>query len=626
MSERIPMNSASLQEKFPAIYREFFSQCPLVVSAPGNFFWSGEYSVLYGGLGIKQNIPLRVYVGLEPGGTEIKFGSTKIFVPSKSKFEERETLAIMSDKVLNFLKQECSFLPKNRGFKINTIYEVPPGCGLAASSAFSSALAATIKIYCDKRNLPQIQQIQKMPVKNRLADSLFNEIFRLAWKLDSLFHTDSSSGAGPFASLVDSSFPIVYFSEMRSGDVSSHPGARMPINIAEDYKVIDEITVWGLRIDELVNLEGKTVLNLKSLANWPLDFGLIFTGDVGSTEAAIRSTKSLEWLHNEINPRWRKIFKNINIQGARQPLFAQLIKASPEKALEPFLMAMAAVSLETLWSLATVLAYGFSDEDYRLLFRAINRNQDLLRVLQVSAPILDEVCNAVVAEAFKGAERGTGIGGGAKLTGAGKRGDIFFVVPFHGLRDYMDNLLKKLKRTTKENIWLDYASWLDGIEEEGVKVEQSLADSIYSPFVSGGSISLKSFTKDGLAESNLSSLEDFEKERSKIDLLLDAIESDVYVKGKKLTSKEIPSAAAVEEILGILLKNIGKSILNSKLPESSYSQDRNEMQSKIVSPLSRAVKKYTGKKLPLKISGGLTDFRLKLEPSDLDIRVLNKVF
>jgi len=35
MQERIIMNSKSLQAKFPEVYREFFSKCPIVVSAPG---------------------------------------------------------------------------------------------------------------------------------------------------------------------------------------------------------------------------------------------------------------------------------------------------------------------------------------------------------------------------------------------------------------------------------------------------------------------------------------------------------------------------------------------------------------------------------------------------------------
>ena len=83
---RIRMNSASLQEKFPEIYQELFSHADIVTSAPGNFYWIGEYAIVFAGaLGIKQNIPLRVYVGIEPDVVSTKIESFKYFVPSQKK-------------------------------------------------------------------------------------------------------------------------------------------------------------------------------------------------------------------------------------------------------------------------------------------------------------------------------------------------------------------------------------------------------------------------------------------------------------------------------------------------------------------------------------------------------------
>jgi hypothetical protein len=64
MENRIPMNSQSLQEKFPQVYQEFFSKCPIVVSCPRSFTWFGEQAVRYEGLSLRQNLPLRTYVGI----------------------------------------------------------------------------------------------------------------------------------------------------------------------------------------------------------------------------------------------------------------------------------------------------------------------------------------------------------------------------------------------------------------------------------------------------------------------------------------------------------------------------------------------------------------------------------
>jgi mevalonate kinase len=601
MKERIRMNSQSLQEKFPEVYREFFSKCPIVVSAPGNFYWTGEYSVLYGGLAIKQNLPLRVYVGLEPSHG-IKFGQTKIYVPSKARFESRPIPNIMGERVIEFLENQ---LPKNNhGFIIHIIYEVPVGCGLAASSAFAAALATAIKIQNNSKILKDLEKNREIKIKDCLNNRLFNELFRFAWKIDNLFHNKTSSGAGPFASLVNSNFPVVYFSEKWGG---------------REEKNTDEYKVWGFRIDELVNSEGQQVINLEDMTNWPIDFGLVYTGDAGSTEASIQSTKLINWLHSDINSRWKKIFKNLKIEK-NKPLFYDLTKEKEEDDLLIFMKALTKVSLETLWSLTTVLRYGFSDEDFRFLFRAVNRNQDLLRVLQVSSPFLDKVCNQFLIESAKG----TGIGGGAKLTGAGKRGDVLFVVSFHGMRDHIEKFLDDISNLIGEENYLDYASWLDGTEPEGVKIEQFLQKKINSKFVSEGSMMLKSWDNGGRVTTELLSLEDFKAKKRTIDLLFDN-NGDVLILGKKLSSKDIPSSSSTVKILNILLENLGKEIANDKLPESSYSLDRNEMQSKIVSPLRKVLKTKIGKDLPLEISGGLTDFKICLQPSNLNIKVLNKI-
>ena len=48
----------------------FFSDCPLVVRAPGSFYWAGEHAVVYGQLAVQQPIPLYAYVGVAPNGAK----------------------------------------------------------------------------------------------------------------------------------------------------------------------------------------------------------------------------------------------------------------------------------------------------------------------------------------------------------------------------------------------------------------------------------------------------------------------------------------------------------------------------------------------------------------------------
>lgn len=49
------------------------------------------------------------------------------------------------------------------------------------------------------------------------------------------------------------------------------------------------------------------------------------------------------------------------------------------------------------------------------------------------------------------------------------------------------------------------------------------------------------------------------------------------------------------------------------------------MQGKIVIPLLELIQKETGKRLPLVCKGSLYEFYVKLNPSDIDIAVIDKL-
>jgi len=613
MKERIQMNSASLQEKFPEVYREFFSKCPIVVSAPGNFFWAGEYGAFFGGLAIKQKVPLRVYVGLEPISLPVfEMGEMLHFIPSHTCFERWPSSVIKKEGLISVLDGwlKSQKISQETGFRINVLSEFPPGCGLSSSGAGSVALAVAAFLYYNLLPYQKIIHWRQLPVCELPFDKDFDQVFRTAWKIESLYHAGFSSGASCFTSLTHSSYPILHFIEKKTENYPS-------------LDFIDQKRYFAFRIDEFANLSSNSpFLDLKSIGEWPIDFGLIYSGDVGTTEGAIKSLEGIRWDLSDLASEWRKVIKKSKIPKDRI-LFSEIIRKPESEIINPYIKAISTISLEVLHGLSWVFTSGSSERALRYLLRAVNTNHKLLDSLNVSSLILDKICFLVNK---KVRDLGDDFGAGCKLIEPGKKGDILFVVNYHGLRDRIFDLISELRKETKENIWLDYASWIDGIEEKGVKVEQHLAEGIYSKFISEGSISLKSWTGADVSQTEITSLEDFEKEKSKIDLLLDAIENDIYIRGEKLTSKEIPSSSTTVEILGILLDNLGKSISDSQLPESSYSQDRNEMQSKIISPLVRVLKKRTNKTLPLKISGGLVDFKIKLDPSDLDIRILNKIF
>jgi hypothetical protein len=108
-------------------------------------------------------------------------------------------------------------------------------------------------------------------------------------------------------------------------------------------------------------------------------------------------------------------------------------------------------------------------------------------------------------------------------------------------------------------------------------------------------------------------------------LLLDLINNKMYINGRKLTSGDLHSQTATIEILKILIEHIGKDISNKELSSSGYAKNKNEMIGKIVMPLIELVEKETGKKLPLICKGSIYDFYIKLNKSDIDIAIIDKI-
>src|SRR3972149_9920638 len=100
-------------------------------------------------------------------------------------------------------------------------------------------------------------------------------------------------------------------------------------------------------------------------------------------------------------------------------------------------------------------------------------------------------------------------------------------------------------------------------------------------------------------------------------VLFNEIIGDIFIKGQALTSEDLYSASATIDIFKILLKESTYTISSSQLPRSSYSTNRNEFQTKILTPLKRALRNKLNKSLDLEISGGLEDFSISLQPGVL---------
>lgn len=176
-------------------------------------------------------------------------------------------------------------------------------------------------------------------------------------------------------------------------------------------------------------------------------------------------------------------------------------------------------------------------------------------------------------------------------------GSLFFVMKHGKSRSTIQKVLDHL-RSDGHIATLDYASWRDGCSSDGVRLEQFVTHKLYSEYTKEGNV----LFSDTLGASYFG---DYETviENEKDCILLDTIRGRIYICGIKLTSKEIHSQNTTIDMMKILLENMGKEVSNAKLPVSTYSQNKNEILSKVVLPIRKLAKEHFGKEISLQCSG-----------------------
>ncbi len=372
LRRRIAANSQSLQKTFPEIYRDLFSRCSIVCSAPGNFYWSGEYAVRYGGIAVKQNLPLRTYVGLEAGtapGLTIELA--RHWVPSQRAFSQYAASALpalerISRIITEHFEREGTHLP---ALKASVVMEVPPGCGLAASASFATALSSALHLYLGKTTPSELARWARQTAVQLTADQAFNNVFHLAWEIEDCIHGATpltSSGVGPFSSFIGSIYPIVYVRHYRT-----------------DADTGGTLHYWAIRMDELYNL--------KQRPSWPIDFGLIYSGDAGETSASLAAIESFK---DDIEERLRAVRGELANYPALQPLLdaSFFAEKSKQEIWQRLIEAPKLASIMVLGAFKQLFKSGLTEDGAQKLFKALNMAQGSLSFASVSSPVIDYLC------------------------------------------------------------------------------------------------------------------------------------------------------------------------------------------------------------------------------------------
>ena len=623
MNKRLPFNSTQIRKSFPKYYEELFSASQVVTSSSDSFFWAGEYARFYGGLVIMQKLPTKTLVGLEVLN-ERKFcfaDSLYGYNPNRESFDRVSFDYAKEIRLINFLKEYWPSIDpqgKIKGFRIRILSESRCGGGLGTTGVVLACLAASLLLLAGKITMEEIESWEKTTVEELINNEKyksFREVFHLAWRLTAISRDGNSSGAAIFGALIKTSYPIVYFSK-NINNYLTHPSIASPKNNLENCSIISEIPFWGNKFEE--------IFPLRLPQPWPVDIGRIYSGTLINTENIFKSLSRLKLDIENLEEIMRKeLSLNIHTEELSINYFFNFDSDTKRKfSYRDYLDIFNITAIKMLLSLKDSFLMGQNEESLRHFISVINQAQDFNHFLGHSTPTLDKICdrfNTIIAN-----ENEFNLSG-AKIEGIGKGGHVLFVAPASTLSDKILIETEKLAQETNKEIYLDWASWIDGFGESGLVVEQFLPNSKFSSFVSNQSCKLTTFTT-GIEENKIIENCDSKSFVGQFDLTLSVMENKIYIKGQPLSSKELSSSKATIEIFKKILRKHDFKLNNREFAQTSYGQNRYDLQSKIFIPLNKALKKFAGKEIDYTITGNMyDDFTVTIDPKNITFAIVENL-
>ncbi|MBM4177583.1 hypothetical protein FJ208_02180, partial [Candidatus Gribaldobacteria bacterium] len=274
---------------------------------------------------------------------------------------------------------------------------------------------------------------------------------------------------------------------------------------------------------------------------------------------------------------------------------------------EDGLSLMRFLSSKVLFSLGRAFTNNNPKNNLRDLFQAIDQHQ----VLFLLTGFLSKNTEAFSGVAHYLSHLNDELGCGVKSISTTKKDNLLLVLPSQNSIEVTKKIIDKIEKDLKKEFLITYGSSLDGLEKDGLKTEQFLKKNIFSQFVSAHKIILEEINQPKQSRKLVLNEEEYEKRKKQIPLLKE--KKNLFIFGKKLTSKQIHSTKQTIELLDVLLKSPFWQIKNQALSPSAYSKDRYLLQSKITIPLIKAFKKMTQYDLPLVVSGSISNFTITLK-------------
>jgi mevalonate kinase len=591
----VRMTSAALRARFESDYNEFFSGPTTIVSCPANCWIVGEHATLRGSLGAKQNLPLRIYCAISPtsdGALHI-CRDMPVYLPSKAGFEIHRLPDRTCDELERAIGPVCTQWLNGpiSGAEIRFLSEAPVASGIGVSGAMASAFLLAFAIHQEAFTAADVAGIaSEAPSLHRSAGPRFDQIFRMAWYIDSLLQEGVSSGAASLCALMASPVPIVY------GFEAPTPRTRQEF-ATKPYVAF--------------SLENIFKSSDAARWNWPITFALVYSGSRRPTGAIVRGSAWIKKRTNRISSFWQNVFKDA-LLGHPRPT---MLSMTGTQMWQYYMDTLAILSADTIKLLADLFEQGAQPHEFDRFLRNISLYQQALAYMELSTPVIDRlVAHAATARAVGGVPLAV------KVTGAGAGGDVVLFAP-RGNATAIEELVKEVNREGDAAVVLDYFEERDGLEPAGPRVEAAL-----EPI--RGALYAVTIWDQGKMEQTIVDGRGLATAVSRCQLVLDRIDTSVFVCGRRLLAGQIKSRKMTVLVIPRLLHSLNQFVTSHQLrmdaPETDYIESRGELNATVLTPLNHALEISIGTGLDLKFRGKASDFEVKLATPSFIVAVVER--
>ncbi len=584
------MNSKSLQEHFPDIYKDFFVQNDLIISWCYVFPWSPLWwKHMSHHIRTKSKIPIKCYVWFKKiKNNKVTFKWVDFFDVSEKKFIKnnfhdfiKEDVAICSI-LENFLKDNSL----DFWVEISILSETPRWHSFWFSGTSFAILATWFYILwnlLDKKVL--------LEYNNFLASKELNDIYNLALSLELKSRHWNTIWQNIMNTLSNYKEPTVFFTEKFNPETKNEAIEKLfkkhiPINSLSDEVVTKDLLIDCLMVFSWISSNSTQVEQFKKADNKELD-------------------KYKDYLDN--NVIWAE-WKNKDI-------FLKDFMDNIESTYDYIADIVWILNIKSIHLFQEMLEKWYKEDLIEDFICHINKYRYILALIENQSSFAEDFIFYFSKNRLTTNEKVW-----IMPTSSWKLWWWYVVVTKPWIsRNTIDKTIEELK-TIYPNVEIEYSSYLDWECSDWVIVEQYISEWIYSKYVDKNKLIFKSNKWDNY-------IWDYSEivEKEKDGLILDMINNKIYLNWEKLTSKDIPSQNTTIEMLTKLLENLWEEVSNKEFPISSYSNNKNEMLWKIIIPLLRLIEERTKEQLSITCKWSLSEFFIRMSDINLKIGVVKRI-